>query len=229
VLEYEKESFEPIIEESQQLNQKITTLFKASTDINSDITEVANKGEYDLLLVGVGQSIFEGSLLGKILGFTTRIINPDRLLNQVTGRESLFENSPFDDNTRSIIAKSNVPVGLMIDKGLEKLDRIFIPIFSIHDTFLIIYAQKLINNSNSQITILDASGEIKKHAEIKEQIRAIEQTAPNHIQLINERLIEKQFLLEQDLMLVSLDSWKSLVETNSTWLSKIPSTIIIKE
>jgi Kef-type K+ transport system membrane component KefB len=229
VIEYEKECFEPIIEASQQLNQKITTLFKASTDVNSDITEVANKGEYDLLLVGVGQSIFEGSLLGKILGFTTRIINPDRLINQVTGRESLFENSPFDDNTRSIIAKSNVPVGLVIDKGLESLDRIFIPIFSIHDTFLIIYAQKLINNSNSQITILDASGEIKKHAEIKEQIRAIEQTAPNHIQLINERIIEKQFLKEQDLMLVSLDSWKSLVETNSTWLSKIPSTIIIKE
>lgn len=229
ILEYEKESFEPIIDESKLLNQKITTLFKASTDINTDITEVANKGEYDLLLVGVGQSIFEGSFLGKILGFTTRIINPDRLINQVTGKESLFENSPFDDNTRSIVAKSTVPVGLMIDKGFEKLDRIFIPIFSIHDTFLIIYAQKLINNSGSQITILDASGEIKKHTEIKEQIRAIEQTAPNHIQLINERPIEKQFLKEQDLMLVSMDSWKSLVETNSTWLSKIPSTIILKE
>jgi Kef-type K+ transport system membrane component KefB len=227
--EYEKENFDPIVAESQLLNQKITTLFKASNDINTDITDVANKGEYDLLLVGVGQSIFEGSLLGKILGFTTRIINPDRLINQVTGKESLFENSPFDDNTRSIIAKSSVPVGLVIDKGLTKLDRIFIPIFSIHDTFLIVYAQKLINNSNSQVTVLDASGEIKKHAEIKEQIRAIEQTAPNHIQLINERIIEKSFLKEQDLMLVSLDSWKSLVETNSTWLSKIPSTIIIKE
>lgn len=229
VIEYEKESFEPIIEESQSLNQKITTLFKSSTDINSDITEVANKGDYDLLLIGVGQSIFEGSLLGKILGFTTRIINPDRLINQVTGKESLFENSAFDDNTRSIIAKSTVPVGLMIDNGLEKLDRIFIPIFGIHDTFLIIYAQKLINNSNSQVTILDASGEIKKHAEIKEQIRAIEQTAPNHIQLISERIIEKQFLKEQDLMLVSLESWKSLVDTKSTWLSKIPTTIILKE
>ena len=82
------------------------------------------------------------------------------MINQVTGKESLFENSPFDDNTRSIVAKSTVSVGLMIDKGFDKLDHIFIPIFSIRDTFLIIYAQKLINNSNSQVTILDASGEI---------------------------------------------------------------------
>lgn len=64
VAEYEKESFTPIIEESENLNQKVTTLFKASNDIDSDITEAANKGDYDLLLIGLGQSIFEGSLLG---------------------------------------------------------------------------------------------------------------------------------------------------------------------
>jgi hypothetical protein len=41
--EYEKESFAPVIEESENLNQKITTLFKASGNIDSEIAEVANK------------------------------------------------------------------------------------------------------------------------------------------------------------------------------------------
>src|SRR5690606_28282455 len=125
---YEKESFAPVIEESRELNQKITTLFKASNDIVADITEVGNKGAYDLLLVGVGQSIFEGSLLGKILGFTTRFIQPDRLINQVTGKENFFENSLFDERTRQILSMSHIPVGVLIDKGLASSEKILIPV-----------------------------------------------------------------------------------------------------
>lgn len=229
VAEYETELFAPIITESETLQQKITTLFKASGDIDADIIEVANRGDYDLLLIGLGQSIFEGSLLGKILGFTTRIINPENLLNQVTGKESLFENSPFDERTRNILHKSKVPVGILIDKDFTNADTVFMPIFSEKDTFLIQFAQKLINNSASQITILDVAGQVKNNLELKEKIRAIEQKAPNHINLLNEKIIEKEFLLEQNLMIVSIESWKKLMESKSLWLSDIPSTLILKE
>ncbi|MBA4319968.1 MAG: cation/H(+) antiporter, partial [Flavobacterium sp.] len=58
--DYEKETFLPIVNESEALNQKVYTLFKVSNDINSDLIETANQGGYDLLLVGLGQSIFEG-------------------------------------------------------------------------------------------------------------------------------------------------------------------------
>ncbi len=226
--EYEKESFAPIIEESEQLNQKITTFFKASNDVCTDITEVANKGDYDLLLVGIGQSIFEGTLLGKVLGYTTRIVNPDRLLDKFTGKEKLFENSPFDEETRQIITKSKVPVGILIDKDLHKMEHIFLPLFSQEDSILMTYAQKLIRNNNCQITVLDASGEIKKNTVIKEGIRSIEQKAPNHITLLSERKIETEFLERQDLMIISLESWKKLVDSHSIWLNNTPSVLIIK-
>lgn len=225
--EYEAESFAPIIQESKDLNQKITTLYKVSNDIDTDITEVANKGHYDLLLIGVSQSIYEGSLLGKILGFTTKIINPEKLINQVTGKESLFENSPFDDRTRTILDKSDTSVGVFVDKGFEKIDQVFIPIFSEKDIYLILFAQKLIKNSGSQITVLDAVGQIKNNSEIKELIRSIEQFAPNHINLINELIVEKEFLKQNDLMITSANSWKKLIESKSAWLSDIPSTLIL--
>ena len=227
--EYERESFMPVIQESQQLNQKVTTLFKASNDIDADIVEVANKGDYDLLLVGVGQSIFEGSLLGKILGFTTRIINPDRLLHQVTRKGHLSDNSSFDERTRQILSKSNVPVGVLVDKGLEKIERVFIPIFSVKDIFLIKFAQKLISNSSAQVTILDAAGKIKQHPEIKESIRAIEQIAPNHIELLSERGIAKEILSSKDLTLISIDSWKKSEDSKSSWLSDLPSSLILTD
>jgi Kef-type K+ transport system membrane component KefB len=227
--DYEKESFKYVIEESENLNQKITTLFKASNDIESDITEVANKGEYDLLLIGLGKSIFEGSLLGKILGFTTRFINPEKLINQVTGKESLFENSPFDERTKNILNKSKVPVGVLIDKDFSSTDKVFIPVLSHNDAFIINYAQKLINNSESQITILDLEGEIKNNSGFKEKIRAIEQKAPNHISLLNDKIIDKEFLQNQNLMIVTIDSWKKLVDSKNLWLNHIPSVLIIKE
>src|SRR5690606_17586353 len=188
--EYEKESYIPVTDEANRLKQKVITLFKASSAIDNDIAEVANKGDYDLLLISIGQSIFEGSLLGKILGFTTRIINPDRLIGQVTGRESLFDNSPFDEGTRQILAKAKVPVGVFIDKDLHAIDHVFVPVFSEDDAFIITYAQKMINNSGAQVTVLDAAGRIKHHHAIKETIRAIEHTAPHHIQLLDERMVD---------------------------------------
>lgn len=226
--QYEQENFAPIVEASENANQKITTLFKASSDIEGDISEVANKGDYDLLLIGVGQSIFDGSLLGKILGFTTRIINPEKLLNQVTGKENLFENGPFDDRTQDIVSKSKIPVGILVDKSFSKTDTIYIPIFNQEDVFLLDFAQKFIKNDDAQVIIHDIGGFIKQNAQVKEQIRSIEQMAPNHITLIHEKVMDKNFLKKQDLMLIGIDSWKKVLDSKSLWLSDIPSTLILK-
>lgn len=225
--EQERKSFTPIIAESKSLNQNIVTLFKASNDINTDIVEVANQGDYDLLLVGLGQSIFEGTLLGKVLGFTTRIINPDRLIDKFIGKEGLFENSPFDERTRQIIAKSKMPVGILVDKDLKNADKVFMPIFSNDDAFLINYAEKLVYNNDSHITFIDPNEAIASNDEINEKISEIEQNNPNSTKM-GERIIKKDFLKEQDIMIISLESWKKLIDTQSIWLTNIPSVLIIK-
>jgi hypothetical protein len=61
--EIEKESFLPVIKESKQLDINLLFFFKVTNDIETEIADVANSGDYDLLLVGLGKSIFEGSLL----------------------------------------------------------------------------------------------------------------------------------------------------------------------
>ena len=228
IKDYKRETFLPVISEAENLDQKIITLFKASNDIDSDIADTANQGEYDLLLIGLGQSIFEGTLLGKVLGFTTRIINPDRLIDKFTGKEGLFENSPFGERTRQIIAKSKMPVGILVDKKLEEINRVFMPIFNDEDAVLIQFAQKLIHNNGSQITVLDVIGQKRNNKEIQEAIRSIEQIAPNHIMMMQERIIKKEFLENQDLMIISLASWKNLIDSQSIWLNNTPSVLIIK-
>lgn len=225
--DYEKDLFEDVIDTSHELKLEVTTLFKASNDIENDLISITNKGHYDLLLIMLGKSIYEGTLLGKLLGFTTKIINPEKLLNTVKGKSYIFNSSPFDDFTLSILDKTNIPVGIMVDKNFESADKIFIPIFDLSDFYLVEYAKRLINNNDSQVIILDAAGQIRKNTEIRELIRNIEHIAPNHITLYNEKTIEKDFLESQDLMLISSKSWKSLIDTKSLWLSDIPSTLIV--
>ncbi len=225
--EYEEESFSPIIQESKLQNQKITTLYKATNDVEGEIAEVANKGAYDLLLIGVGQSIFEGSLLGKILGFTTKIINPEKLLGHITGKESLFENLPFDDRIRVILEKTETSVGILADKGFEKTDRVFIPIFNENDQAILFYAEKLIRHAGSTITFLDTEGFLNANSAMAQRIKNMLKEAPDQIAMIPPEMIEKVFLQKMDLMLISVYSWKKLIETESSWLSDMPSTLII--
>jgi hypothetical protein len=47
-----KNSFHPLVEESQILKQEITPS-SATTDIETEIADVANQGDYDLLLIGL--------------------------------------------------------------------------------------------------------------------------------------------------------------------------------
>lgn len=225
--EYEHNSFTPVVNEARLLDQKITSLFKVSNDIMSDIPEVANKGDYDLLLLGIGQSIYEGSMLGRVLGFTTRIIGPERV-HAKKAQDKWFEKLPFEESTRIVLSKSEVPVGILLDKNLAKTDKVFVPVFETADAFLIRYAQKLISNSDSQVTVFDANGGIKD-SEIKESIRAIEQIAPNHISLLMDQEMDVSLLQNQDLVIISIASWKKLFESHNKWITSFPSVLIIYE
>lgn len=226
--EYETKAFEPIVRESKALNQEITTIFKATNDIETDIADVSAKGEYDLLLVGLGKSIFEGTILGKVLGFTTRFINPDRLLDKFTGKEGLFENSPFDERTRLIISKTKTPLGILIDKDLKKVENVTIPIMSIGDAFLFDYAERLIFNNNTKVTIVENSSQRKNNFIIENAVAGLKLKYANNLQLVDYEKLNKPFLEKQDLVLVSLESWKNLVNEEETWLSDIPSVLIVK-
>lgn len=62
--EYEQESFRLVKQEAESLAIKIKTLYRATNDINREITREANKGAYDLLLVGGSHSLFSHNVVG---------------------------------------------------------------------------------------------------------------------------------------------------------------------
>lgn len=228
IKELEKEIMTPVIETARQLKQPITPIFRASNDINTDIVDEANSGEYDLLLVGIGQSMYEGSFLGKVLGFTTRIMNPELLKKTLTGKEKLFNNTHFDERTREIIFGSKIPLGIFIEKNFKDITHVIIPFICESDVKLVNYFQKLINNTEAFITIIDINGFIKNNKDLNQKLSLIQEYVPDHLQILSEWEIEKKLIGNYDLMLVSLESWESLQVEDEEWLNNAPSTLILR-
>ena len=223
----ERESFRGIRKLAGQEGIRLDTLFKASNDIDADVVAAINSGLYDMAIVGVGRSIYEGTVLGRVVGIGRRIMDPERLIDTLTGKESLFESRDFEDRVRRILRESRIPVGLYVDKSLEKVERIVVPFFGSGDSFLLTWAQKLVYNQGAHVTLLDVGEVFQQNPEILSTVRALLEASPGKLEL---RRAEEtsDVTAEKDLMLISLESWKRAVEKQSPWLASAPSTLIMR-
>ncbi|MNK21121.1 High-affinity Na(+)/H(+) antiporter NhaS3 [compost metagenome] len=221
----ELDSFREIKQVAQQLEQPIQTVFKISSDIDSEIVQTSNECDQDLLLLGVSESIYEGSLLGRFLDFTTRIVNPEKLFHTVTNAESPF--TTFDRN-QQINAKVNAMVGILIDKDFVKAKRVIVPVVLKNDEFLCEMIQRLIQHSDAQIIVWDLNEVLRTNESFKEKLRQLEQLVPNHL-TITEKELNSETWQDQDLMVISLPSWNKIVNKKVHWLPFTPSTLLMAD
>lgn len=228
-IEFEQESFAPLNNESKRLDQPYKAVFQGTDDIEQEIAVKANEGDYDLLLTGMGQSIYEGSMLGKILGFTTKVINPENLYSTLTGREKKLSHSWMDARTYSLLKSIDIPWGILVDHRMPAtIENVVVPIGTVSDNFLFFYVHKLMQNGNVRITFLDMDSTINEHIEIKEAIRVLEQSAPNRAEILHTDVNNQVEFAIFDIMLISQYSWKRLLDEHENWINGLPSTLILK-
>jgi hypothetical protein len=218
---YERESFIPILKESKSLAIQITPVFRVSEKIDVDITVEANRGHYDLLLMGIGHSIFKGSALGNILGYAVNLVNPDWVLNKLRSKNS-FDHILFDDRTRKILSRTKIPVGVLLNKGMRNINKILIPVFSTHDAFILEYAKKLLVNSDMKVTVWDAMDKTGNNHSIKESIELLRLDVHDPGNFIFFDKIDS--MQQYDLVIVSSEGWK-----NQEYFEKTPSVLIIRK
>ncbi len=224
----ERESFSGIRKLATREGMRLDTLFKASNDIEKDVVAAINSGIYDMAIVGVGRSIYEGTVLGRVVGIGRRFIDPERLIDTLTGKESLFESRDFEDRVRQILRESRIPVGLYVDKSLEKVERVVVPFFGSGDSFLLTWAQKLVYNQGAHVTLLDVGEVFQQSPEILATVRALLDASPGKMDLRSTKESDTGLAAEKDLMLISLEGWKRAVEKQSPWLAGAPSTLIMR-
>lgn len=229
IADIEKSVFKPIKKEASKFNMSIQPIFKPTLDFKKEIVDTSSEDDFDLLIIGMGQSIYEGSFLGKLLGITSKIINPEKLFKTIIGKEKIIETNGFDDRTNDILNESKAAVAVFADKGLKKLENIVFVLNYDEDEFILPYLQKFIYNNDSRVSVIDYSGISKNNTHIKEAIRAIEQTAPNHIALIDKSRLGEVFLKSSDILFLSTRSWKEFIETEPNWLEHVPSLLIFRK
>ncbi|RYG49847.1 MAG: cation/H(+) antiporter, partial [Chitinophagaceae bacterium] len=223
--EYERENFEPINKEAARLQIPVTALFKPSLQIEHDITQTANLAQVDLLLIGAGSSVFEGSLLGKILGLTSRIINPERLLDTITGKEKLFETTALDETVKNIVRTATVPVGVYLDKGLQELRRVHVYLSSPDDLFLLDQARQLLYKKEIGVQIIDPDNSAAGQSSFQKKIALLKEHAAELVFPVAALQVQEP---GAELLLISLEGWKKAIEAEAIWLTGAPSVLIMK-
>lgn len=225
----ERESFALVKEEAARMQLPIDTVFKVSNDIAKEIVQVANTGGYDLLLVGSGKPLLRGTLLGDLLGFTSRALDPSKLIGSLTGQTSLIPaDDQLDERVRQFIEGAQCSVGIFMDKGFTTADHILLPLFAPGDLFLFNYAERFMRNVDARVTLLDVSGLTAREPSFHAEALRLMQAVPERLTILDRRTVDQVLLDRHRFLLISYASWARLAESRSVWLSQVPSTLIVK-
>lgn len=227
----EKDKLTPVLDEARILNQPIKPFFEVASDPYARIIKMANNGNYSFLLMGAQDTIYEGNLLGQFLGFSNRLLYlPSRLVSWIVSRRKATStgNASLDESTRSVLMKSNVPVGILIDKGLTEIKNVFVPVLDDDDIFLGDFMEQLSKNSYTRITLWDSIGLMDNSMYFIKSVRGIRDVNPYLFQLWNNNIsVDKDIFKRYDLIMISLRSWKRLKDIHPSWIKSLPSTLII--
>jgi len=231
--EEEFDIFNPVLEKAKYLKQPIIPVFEVASETYVKVAKIANKGDFDFLLVGEPDSIYEGNILGNIIGFSNKLLHiPNIILTKLLrNKRSSIMSSRLDERVQMLVANSDLPVGIFIDRRLpDTIKTVFIPIFDENDAFIGSYMERLARNSYVRITLWDAIGLADRSIEFVKSIRAINEINPYLFSLWNNDMqIESEILKKQDLVLISTNSWKKLYEGEFSWRKNMPSTLVIDD
>lgn len=226
---FEREGFKPVLKEAQRLELDVRTEHHVSGDVGADILRTASAGGYDLLLVGAGKPLLSGTFLGDLLGFTTRVIDPAKLLGTLTGKESLRPaDDQIDPKVRQLIEDAQCSVGVFVDKGFAQADRILLPLAAPGDLFLLHYAERLLQGEGRRLTLLDVAGLTQRDPSFRNGAQHLQQRAGERLEVVLGTPLGAQVLAQHDLLLTSYKGWSRAAEARAPWLGEVPSTLIIR-
>lgn len=184
------------------------------------------------MLIGHRKSILSDNFLGRVLKFTNRVVHiPNHILSKLGNRKTFMQaiTAPFDEGARSVISKSDMPVGVLIDRNMMlDVRSVFVPILDEDDVFVGEFVKRLAENSHIKITIWDSINLSNQSIEFTQSIRAARSVNQYHYQLWNNNIpVDSDILKRQDLILISLNSWTKLIHREDSLADDAPSILVI--
>lgn len=228
--EEERNMFSQVKVEAKRISQEFSPMFALTSEENSRIVKVANDGAYDFLLLEVRASVFDGNLLGSILNLSSQLFHlPNRLINQIFRPKRIGSiRIPNEERILKIISKSEIPVGIFVDKGFHGVKTVFMPVLDEEDAFLGDYMARMASNAYIRFTLLDEVGIMDKSIEFIRNVREVKAVNPYLFSSWDRSVpLSEAFLSKQDLVIMSLRSWNKLQKSDFPWKDRLPSSLVI--
>lgn len=219
----ENEIFTPIHKAAKDQKMKVQTVHKFTHEFSRDVLGFAKRGKYDILLMGAGQSIYQGSLLGNIMGFTVNALNPEKFIGAITGKGSMIpETAILDDKTRGFLENGKCSVGIFIDRNFVSPKKVFVYVSCTADLFLLKYTRMFQQNVGCQIKLYDPFFLVDK-----ELFGTLEDE--DKVVFIHEQVkLNESFFTACDLFIASNHGWKEKTDGKKANNLFVPSALIIK-
>jgi Kef-type K+ transport system membrane component KefB/nucleotide-binding universal stress UspA family protein len=225
--EYANESFKPLLKEAFKTGIQVLPKYKVTDNIDQEIVRTAERGDYDLLLIGAGRPIIKVPLAAwfyELKNFLGRL----KIIKHRNGYSRNF--NLIHEKARYILDKADCNVGVFIDRNFEKSNRIFLPIFNRDDLGLLPFISNFMLNEEVTAFIYDKLDLINNDSESKTMLESMQNRYFTRLHFISkEDIAADGFFSELQLMLISLKGWKHLLKNHKLWIVKLPSTLIIKK
>lgn len=223
---YENKVFQPAMQVAKSQDLQLRTHFAATGDVDTALIEKTHKGKYDILLMECSQSIYDGSALGKILGFTSRIINLDKLYRSISRKADIASWDVIDESISSIADRLNIDFGILVPKEMKEIRNVLIPFGGIGDIFLFQYMENLVRNKEMSITIAATDSNAIQSLENLISSKGWANIA-DKVTIVDIKSINRKDKTAVDLIIASLATWVGLVRENKGWASVESSSLII--
>lgn len=214
--------YDGILNECRKGTAMVRTFIKSSDDFVSDILSTSEELESNLVLIGIGKTVFTPQLWGSYQKFRANQgapQAPDNTLDTLSHR-----------GVSSLLDRNSKTTGIFIDNNLETINEIFIPILDKTDIHIFDYIKRLAEKTEAKVTLWDAIGVVDSIPELKKIFQTMQKNANDRVSLWdNSKKIDYDFIKQLDLVIIGFEGWVKLISSAITWSHSLPSTLIIRK
>lgn len=224
---YQNSTFTGILEKGEKNRITVRAFVKHSRDHVTDILRTSKEQNCNFVLVGVDFERFNPGLWQRYYQLKGNPTHSDSyVFSQFHPTEARLLN-----NIAQLIDRNPVGTGLFMDKGLKNATKIFVPILSAADVQVLPYVHfRFAQKDGIELMIWDAIGAIQSDPRIHKLYQLIVKKTDGKVRLWDDdRKIERDFIQQQDLMIMGIDGWGKLLSTALPWTDALPSTLVIKD
>ena len=222
---YKSDLFSDIIRLSEANKLSVRTFVKQSDNYVDDILRTAEEYNCNLVLLGIGNSVFNPSLWSQYLK-----LKDENVVDEFYYQQLGTKVTSSLKNVSTLLNRNKLSTGIFAENDYSDANTIFVPILTKEDAFSFPYFYQMAKNPDVSVTVWDAIGLMETWQKFQKLFQFIIKKTDGRVKLWdNNKKIELDFIQQQDLMIIGFSGWEKLIASALSWTHHLPSALIIKD